>query len=474
MQVILVQKKHIIEVNGSNYNVTIKDSSNGNGEILYNETATNTPIRGAAIMIRRGTVTIESGKITCKNQADKLAAIEVGHGNTQDGTTPSAGHLILKGGTVDSARYGISVENGTIDINGGTVKADSYAIGTKYFATTGDENFNSTTINIKNGTVQSKQYAAIQHKNNGDLNISGGNISGTVGVYSAGGNTNITGGTITATTDVTKDTTPYGTPGDVPTGAAVVAKKDNFAGMTVTINGANLVSNASTSPVVYEAKTTSPIATVALYSNNGNSVIDVVKATSNKPIDVEYISSDLVLKITTDEGETTYYMGEETDANIQTAISELKSGKITVEEGDITLTNVPVGVKVENEGTGEVKVNGNTVSTDVTYDPLAEKLAQLEAAIEQLTGDNSALKEEVAGLKSDYESLEADMNSVLERLANIEAKYEKLVQDQNTNTTVASDELDDEPKTGDVYAVSTGIVTLVSLAGAVVSKKFIK
>ena len=66
------------------------------------------------------------------------------------------------------------------------------------------------------------------------------------------------------------------------------------------------------------------------------------------------------------------------------------------------------------------------------------------------------------------------MNSVLERLANIEAKYEKLVQDQNTNTTVASDELDDEPKTGDVYAVSTGIVTLVSLAGAVVSKKFIK
>ncbi len=38
----------------------------------------------------------------------------------------------------------------------------------------------------------------------------------------------------------------------------------------------------------------------------------------------------------------------------------------------------------------------------------------------------------------------------------------------------ANEELDDEPKTGDAYSISVGLVSLLSLAGIVMSKKFIK
>ena len=45
---------------------------------------------------------------------------------------------------------------------------------------------------------------------------------------------------------------------------------------------------------------------------------------------------------------------------------------------------------------------------------------------------------------------------------------------QPTEQEPATEELDDEPKTGNAYSTSVGLVSLLSLAGAVISKKFIK
>ncbi len=494
-------KKAMIEVNGDNYNVTVKDSDT-NGEIRFQNKKSDSAVTDVcALFIRRGTVTIEGGKFTSLDKDNKWGVIEVGHGNNTTELPSSAGKLIMNGGIIDSERFGITLEKGTVEINNGaSVNANSAAIGTLYYKPASEQDtsldFNDTEIVVNGGKISSEVYTAIQHKSDGDVKIKGGEISGTTGVYSAGGNVEITGGTITAIEEPA--TLPYGTSGDVESNGAVVVNENNFEDTKVTVDGGTLVSEDKDNPALY----------LASEEENAQDVLEVKKVTSNKKVDPEFISSNLVIEVKNEDGETTYYMGSEEDKDILEAIESLENGTITVTSGDLNVSDLPLGVSVKNEGTGNVEINGHKVEEGKTVDLAAEKLAELEeqlknlnAALTEANKQNGENKDKIEGLEDSLSAAKADLkelkensvskedfNALLEKLSSIEKELADLKAannvSENDNSNNAEeeeepskgDELDEEARTktgveGNIAAYALG---MLSLAGAVVSKRFVK
>lgn len=491
-------KKAMIEVNGENYTVTVKDSGT-NGEIKFeNKLADSAVTDVCALLIRRGTVNIEGGKFTSLDADNKWGVIEVGHGNNSAEAPACAGHLVMNGGIISSKRFGISLEKGTVEVNdGATISSYSAAILTSYYDNSSNTlDFNDTEIVVNGGKISSEVYTAIQHKSDGDVKIKGGEISGTTGIYSAGGNVEITGGTITAIEEPSE--LPFGTSGDVESNGAVVVNENNFEDTKVTIDGGTLVSEDKDNPALY----------LASEEENAQDVLEVKKVTSNKKVDPEFISSNLVIEVKNEDGETTYYMGSEDDEDILEAIKSLENGTITVTSGDLNITDLPLGVSVKNEGTGNVEVNGHKVEEGKTVDLAAEKLAELEeqlknlnAALTEANKQNGENKDKIEGLEDSLSAAKADLkelkensvskedfNALLEKLSSIEKELADLKAannvSENDNSNNAEeeeepskgDELDEEARTktgveGNIAAYALGMLSLV---GAVVSKRFVK
>lgn len=90
-------------------------------------------------------------------------------------------------------------------LDGATISASTYAIA-------GNGDSDGTTITIDGGTISS-DIVAIFHPQEGDISISGGSITGSVGLqYTGAGQVEISGGTITST-DVER-TSPFKSPGE--------------------------------------------------------------------------------------------------------------------------------------------------------------------------------------------------------------------------------------------------------------------
>ena len=104
-------------------------------------------------------------------------------------------------------------------------------------------------INIKNGAKISSTDTAVYMPNTWQLNISGGEITGTTGVYIKSGVTNITGGTITATGD--ENPYEYKNGGAVSTGQAVVIDKCAYPGGApqVTITGGDFIAQKAANAI---------------------------------------------------------------------------------------------------------------------------------------------------------------------------------------------------------------------------------
>lgn len=348
--------KGVIEVNGDKYSLTIKDSGT-TGEISVTENSNN---HNCALFIRRGTVTINGGKFTSLYKDNKWGVIEVGHGNNNP--PASSGTLIMNGGWIDSERFGVSLEKGKVEVNGGRINAYSAAIQTSYWGQNAENSldFDNTEIVITGGGISSEVYTAIQQKSNGKIKISGGSISGTTGVYVGGGDVDITGGTIFAIDYTGKPSDlPFGTSGDVEKTAAVVANETNFENTNVTISGnVNLISEHEGSEAVW----------LASEEEDPTSVLNVEKATSNTEIAPQYISGALSVALTPADGLDTYYVGAENDQDIINAIKGLGTGVVTIKSGDIKLDELPSTLVIKNEGDGVVEVNGVTVPSGETVD----------------------------------------------------------------------------------------------------------
>lgn len=104
-------------------------------------------------------------------------------------------------------------------------------------------------INIKDGAKISSTDTAVYMPNTLQLNISGGEITGTTGVYIKSGVTNITGGTITATGD--ENPYEYINGGAVSTGQAVVIDKCAYPGGApqVTITGGDFIAEKAANAI---------------------------------------------------------------------------------------------------------------------------------------------------------------------------------------------------------------------------------
>ena len=128
-------------------------------------------------------------------------------------------------------------------LDGATILASTYAIA-------GNGNNDGTVITIEGGTISS-DIVAIFHPQEGDITISGGTITGLVGLQFTGtGKVEITDGTITST-DIER-TSPFKDPGEgdgsILDGAAlsIVSRGGNYQsegdGIVVNITGGRLVS----------------------------------------------------------------------------------------------------------------------------------------------------------------------------------------------------------------------------------------
>lgn len=218
--------------------VTIKDSK-GTGTIKNG-------VGNTALVVQKGTVILEGGNYentSSNNTKSTLPVIQVGSSTT-------VGKLIVKnavingiysginiwnnseasfeGGTIN-APYGIALfsDNAKLNVSGGTITSTGYAVSGNGAQTT------HSTINILGGNLISTEGAVIYQPQTGETTISGGTLTGLIGIVARQGTVNITGGKIIANGN--GDKTPVGDAKDangekvqLTTGIAVIV--DNTEG----------------------------------------------------------------------------------------------------------------------------------------------------------------------------------------------------------------------------------------------------
>ncbi|MBQ7504971.1 MAG: hypothetical protein IJT79_06630 [Ruminococcus sp.] len=178
---------------------------------------------------RGGTATITNGgKMICADNSEDDRVF-----NLAGGTLNIESSVTVEGtGNVTP----VVVTKGTLNTAGKLYAEDSFAI-----ATNGADSKNFV-INVTGGTVKSTNATAIYQPADGELNISGGTITGTTGVYVKSGTTNITGGTIKGT-GAAAAYDYYGN-GANSTGDALVVDNCGYPGGTpeVNVNGGTFTS----------------------------------------------------------------------------------------------------------------------------------------------------------------------------------------------------------------------------------------
>ena len=188
--------------------------------------------------------------------------------------------LTLKSGTLNANTWGIWIQDGaevniakdmTINADLDTDRTNAAAVtvvggangkssvlnmeGTvtarNNFAVSGNGSvgMGNVVINIKDGAKISSTDTAVYMPNTWQLNISGGEITGTTGVYIKSGVTNITGGTITATGN--ENPYEYKNGAAVSTGQAVVIDKCAYPGGApqVEISGGNFIAEKAANAI---------------------------------------------------------------------------------------------------------------------------------------------------------------------------------------------------------------------------------
>ena len=187
-------------------------------------------------------VTVENGTFTGGAGVTAVGDVEV---TLEDGTVDAEeyGMRVLDGAEVTLDGADVAVHNGygvyvrglgdnseektVLNVESGSIKTtgDSYAIAGNGISKDGVGKYGNTEINISGGTITSDGIA-VYHPMFGELNISDdAKITGTTGVYALDGNINISGGVITGTgKDNSGATEDNGAAG---TGAAVVIETDD-------------------------------------------------------------------------------------------------------------------------------------------------------------------------------------------------------------------------------------------------------
>ena len=207
-----------ININGGSLSITT-GSASATGDILINDGSVSLE-QNAELLSVNGSVSISGGTISMDKSdisADtKELSITGGNFTLKNGSNlwSDVGNINISGAdtslTLDNSKIIIEPENhtqssgdiSTITINGGNIElSNNSQIVAGATGTDGAPTSSNMSIVIKDGVINFDETSSIYltEKNTGDLNISGGKITGTeIGNYGKG-NVNISGGEITAT-----------------------------------------------------------------------------------------------------------------------------------------------------------------------------------------------------------------------------------------------------------------------------------
>ena len=208
------------------------------------------------ITLNSGTYTFTNGTITrvrpdgwSEGKVNAIFEIFVGTSTSPRANVTFGEDFTAEATNGASVAYIYNYANLTVD--GATLKSDTdwtiHGFGGEQI---GEQ---QTTINIKNGTVESTGAAAIyQPQVGGTINVSGGTVRGVTGIEIRNGALNVTGGTIIATGGFSASGTPSGGGSTVSGAAVAVTKYNNNETLTVNISGGELIAEGANGHAVYE------------------------------------------------------------------------------------------------------------------------------------------------------------------------------------------------------------------------------
>ncbi len=235
-----------ITVNGgsvsSSANVIIAE--NGSAVNVAGGTITATGEESYGIYSTSSKVNVSGGKVT--------AATEAIHLQTSSTATISGDAIVEVTG---EETWGVVIlSNSTLTVkDNATITSNGFAI-----SGNGSEGQGGTTVNIEGGTVTGGS-AGIYQPQSGNLNITGGTISGETGVYVKSGELSVTGGAINGTG--AKADYNFNGNGANPTGDALVIDNCSYPG------------GAPTASVTGGTFTSSNATAVGSYATTGNTTI---------------------------------------------------------------------------------------------------------------------------------------------------------------------------------------------------------
>ena len=252
----------------------------------------------------------------------------------------------------------------TIDIYGKVTttatSADAAVSGIGNKVTSADDDSYNAVVNVyAGGEVSSQVTKGIYMPNDGTLNVYGGTISGTTGIYAKSGNLNISGGTINAT-GAKVDYSPNGNGGNATGDALVIeASVSGYAqAPAASIIGGSFNSANAKSVATYKASD-SPYELPTGFISGGtfNNILDSSYVAAGHAQDVEYVF-DKDSTITLDEKTT---CGNITGANGVDATIDLDSNTLTVNGRIFVGTQKKAGA-TEANGSSLV-ISGGDVNT---------------------------------------------------------------------------------------------------------------
>ena len=334
------------------------------------------------------TITDSSTNQTGKITSNANFGIIVG-----DGTNPTNGYLIHKGGTIEGlGKYGAIVNYETVEIDGGTVQGTA--------TDSGYVIYNSNNLIMKSGTVYSTNGRAIQLFENSTLTMDGGLVKTdaiddqAINLY---GNCSATinGGTVEGLAEDTAAIAMFGNTNLVVNGGTIKGYSMGIAGngrvdsanANITINGGDIIGTAGVGMYLPQRDSTTiinggnisgptgiEIRSSKLIINDGNIegtsdtfniepndngttskgiAVAVVQHTSKQPIEVEINGGNLKAKVPVGEGNPL--------GNAQEYIDQIS---VTIYDGDFESTGNS-SIYAENPETIIQLIKGGIY----TYDP---------------------------------------------------------------------------------------------------------
>ena len=246
---ISVNKEIIVDLGGN----TVTGIAQTTCDITKNATVKNGTIinnyskeQGRAIRIDRDiTVTLDNVKVQTSGNG---YGVQLGTTAYREMTVNVIGDNTVISGTVAGiALYNKMVNNKGVAVNDTiTLNVEAGEISGSYgIAGNGSENQGNTIVNVKGGTIKTtaEDGAAIYQPQKGELNISGGTITGVQGVQICSGTVSVTGNAKITATGANNSANKTGD-GSIPDGAAVSVVKRGYPGgdPSVSISGGTITS----------------------------------------------------------------------------------------------------------------------------------------------------------------------------------------------------------------------------------------